>query len=70
MTVQVRDHDKVMEPYRTGEAEGLKVSLAGAIQKLAQTDATAARRSETAGLGIPAYRDIAAATITAPGNRP
>ena len=29
----------------------------------------AARRSEAVDLGIPAYRDIAAATITAPGDR-
>jgi hypothetical protein len=30
---------------------------------------TAARRSETVDLGIPSYRDIAAATVTAPGDR-
>ncbi len=52
-----------------GEAEGLKVSLAAANNKLAQADMTAARRSETVNVGIPAYRDIAAATITAPGDR-
>ena len=52
-----------------GEAEGLKVSLAAANNKLAQADATAARRSEAVNLGIPAYRDIAAATISAPGDR-
>ena len=50
-----------------GEAEGLKVSLAAANNKLAQADNAAARRSETVSLGIPAYRDIAAATVTAPG---
>jgi hypothetical protein len=48
-----------------GEAEGLKVSLAAANNKLAQADASAARRSESVDLGIPAYRNIAAATITA-----
>ena len=47
-----------------GEAEGLKVSLAAATSKLAQADATAARRAEHVHLGIPAYRDIAAATLT------
>jgi len=52
-----------------GEAEGLKVSLSAANNKLAQADTAAVRRSETVSLGIPAYRDIAAATITAPGDR-
>jgi integrase len=50
-----------------GEAEGLKVSLAAANNKLAQVAMTAARRSEAVDLGIPAYRDIAAATVTALG---
>jgi hypothetical protein len=53
----------------TGEAEGLKVSLAAANNKLAQADMTAARRSEAVNLGIPSYRDIAAATITVSGDR-
>jgi len=52
-----------------GEAEGLKVSLGAANNKLAQADATAARRSESVDLGIPAYRDIAAATLSVPGDR-
>ena len=52
-----------------GEAEGLKVSLAAANNKLAQADTAAARRSEAVNLGIPAHRDIAAATISAPGGR-
>jgi hypothetical protein len=51
-----------------GEAEGLKVSLAAANNKLAQADATAARRAEHVHLGISAYRDITAATLTAPGD--
>jgi hypothetical protein len=51
----------------TGEAEGLRVSLTAANNKLAQADLTAARRTEAVNLGIPAYRDIAAATLT-PGN--
>ena len=29
---------------------------------------SAARRAEAVSLGIPAYRDIAAATLTAPGD--
>ena len=52
----------------TGEAEGLKVSLAAANNKIAQADATAARRAEAVSLGIPAYRDVAATTLTAPGD--
>ena len=48
----------------TGEAEGLKVSLAAANNKIAQADLTAARRTEAVSLGIPAYRHIAAATLT------
>ncbi|UQX09888.1 site-specific integrase [Candidatus Mycobacterium methanotrophicum] len=45
-----------------GEAEGLKVSLAEANNKLA----AGARHSRAVSLGIPAYRDIAAATLPAP----
>jgi hypothetical protein len=48
-----------------GEAEGLRVSLAAANNKIAQADMSAARRAEAVSLGIPAYRDIAAATLTA-----
>jgi hypothetical protein len=51
-----------------GEAEGLKVSLAAANNKIAQADLTAARRAEHVHLGVPAYRDITAATLTAPGD--
>ncbi len=51
----------------TGEAEGLKVSLDAANNKLAQVDLTEARRAEHVHLGIPAYRDIAAATLTPEG---
>ena len=48
----------------TGEAEGLKVSLAAAEAKLAQADGLIARRAAAIDLGIPAYRDIAAATAS------
>jgi hypothetical protein len=60
-------HARVAEAEREGwadEAEGLKVSLAAATSKIAQADATAARRAQHVHLGIPAYRDIAAATLT------
>jgi integrase len=50
----------------TGEAEGLKVSLAAATAKLAQVDGLTARRAATVSLGIPAYRDIAGRTATIP----
>ncbi len=66
---EIRDnlHARITEAERegwTGEAEGLRVSLAAATSKLAQADATTARRAEHVHLGIPAYRDIAA-TLTA-----
>jgi len=48
-----------------GEAEGLKVSLAAANNKLAQIEITAARRTQAVSLGMPAYHDTAASTITA-----
>lgn len=50
-----------------GEAEGLRVSLAAANNKIAQADMTVARRTEAVSLGIPAYRDVAAATLATPG---
>jgi hypothetical protein len=53
----------------TGEAEGLKVSLAAAEAKLAQADGLIARRAAAVGLGIPAYRDIAAQTSSIPAGR-
>jgi hypothetical protein len=55
-------------PGLTGEAEGLRVSLDAANNKLAQADTAAARRAEAVSLGIPAYRDVAAATLAAPGD--
>ena len=48
-----------------GEAAGLKVSLAAANNKLAQIELSLARRAETVSLGMPAYRDTAAATLSA-----
>jgi hypothetical protein len=50
----------------TGEAEGLKISLAAAKAKLAQLDGLIARRSTAVHLGIPAYRDVAARTAFIP----
>ncbi len=51
-----------------GEAEGLKVSLAGARAKLAQMDQIAARRTTT-NLGIPSFADAAGRHITASPDR-
>jgi hypothetical protein len=48
----------------TGEAEGLKVSLAAAKAKLAQADGFIARQAAIVSLGIPAYRNIAARTAS------
>jgi hypothetical protein len=47
-----------------GEAEGLKVSLAGARYKLAQMDQITARRATAVSLGIPAFPDTAGRTVT------
>jgi hypothetical protein len=60
--------DRIAEADRegwTGEAEGLRVSLAAADAKLAQLD-DRARRAATISLGIPAFRDIAGRTAAAP----
>jgi integrase len=43
----------------TGEAEGLKVSLAAANNKLAQVDSLIIRRREAVSLGMPSFPDIA-----------
>ena len=66
---EIRDNllDRITEAQRggwAGEAEGLTVSLTAANNKLAQADLTAGRRAEAVSLGIPAYRDITAATLT------
>ncbi len=50
----------------TGEAEGLRVSLAATEDKLAQADGLLARQAATVDLGIPAYRDIAATAAAFP----
>lgn len=56
-----------------GEAEGLKVSLAAANNKLAQLEVAATRRSGSADLGMPTFTNTTALTITAtpdPGGTP
>jgi hypothetical protein len=52
-----------------GEAEGLKVSLAGAEAKLAQMDQIAARRGQVVDLAVPTFTDVASRTSTSPRMR-
>ena len=53
-----------------GEAEGLKVSLAGARAKLAQMDQIVARRSQATQLSIPTFTDTAGRASTNPPSDP
>jgi hypothetical protein len=53
-----------------GEAEGLKVSLAGARAKLTQMDQITDRRDQTVQLGIPTFTDAAGRTNTSPSSQP
>jgi Phage integrase family len=67
--LEVRDNllDRVAEAKQEGwlgEIEGLKVSLAGAEQKLAQLDQRS-RRATTVNLGLPTFGDIAGRIVTA-----
>jgi Phage integrase family len=65
--VQIRDNLTARiaeaESHRwLGEAEGLKVSLAGARAKLTQMDQITARRDQAVQLGIPTFTDAAGRT--------
>jgi hypothetical protein len=53
-----------------GEAEGLKISLAGARAKLTQMDQITDRRDQTVQLGIPTFTDAAGRTNTSPSSQP
>jgi hypothetical protein len=58
---EIRDnlHDRIAEAEREGwlgEIEGLRVSLAGTQDKLAQLDASLQRREQAVHLGIPRHR--------------
>jgi integrase len=60
-------HDRIAEAQREGwpgEVEGLKVSLAGADDKLAQIDAALRRQASAIQLGMPDFPDIIARTAT------
>src|SRR6266567_2437117 len=55
-------HDRIAEAEREGwpgEIEGLKVSLAGTEDKLAQIDTALHRQEQAVHLGMPAFPDIA-----------
>ncbi len=71
---EIRDNllDRIAEAEREGwrgEMDGLKVSLTGAEQKLAQLDQRS-RRAATVTLGLPAFRDIAGRSVTATRDLP
>ena len=51
-----------------GEAEGLKVSLAGARDKLAQMNQITARRTAAITLGMPGIADAAGRTVITPAS--
>ncbi|MGH3710518.1 MAG: hypothetical protein ACRDRU_14620 [Pseudonocardiaceae bacterium] len=73
--VQIRDNliTRITEAeshHWLGEAEGLKVSLAGARTKLTQMDQITARRNHTTQLGIPTFTDTAGRTSTNPPSHP
>ncbi len=68
--VEIRDNllERIAEAEAQrwlGEAEGLRVSLAGAEAKLAQMDQITTRRATAVNLGIPSYADAAGRDITA-----
>jgi integrase len=67
-------HDRIAEAEREGwlgEIEGLKVSLAGTEDKLAQIDTALRRREQAVHLGMPAFPDIVGRSVPpAPGGNP
>jgi len=67
--IRVNLHDRIAEAEREGwlgEIEGLKVSLAGTEDKLAQIDASLQRQDQAAHLGMPAFPDIAGRSVPGP----
>ena len=70
---EIRDNllSRIAEAEREGwrgEMDGLKVSLTGAEQKLAQLDQRSRRAIVT--LGLPAFRDTAGRSVTATKDLP
>jgi hypothetical protein len=68
--VEIRDNliERIAEAESkgwSGEAEGLRVSLDGARDKLAQMDLIAERRANAVNLGMPGFAEAAGRTATA-----
>ena len=68
---EIRDnlHDRIAEAEREGwlgEIEGLKVSLAGTEDKLAQIDASLQSQDQAVHLGMPPFPDIAGRSAPGP----
>ena len=68
---EIRDnlHDRIAEAGREGwlgEIEGLKVSLAGTEDKLAQIDTSLQRQDQAVHIGMPAFPDIAGRSVPGP----
>lgn len=53
-----------------GEAEGLRVSLGAAKDKIAQVDSTIQRRDAAVELGMPSFPQFAARTLIASATQP
>ena len=73
--VEIRDNltERISEADSKGwlgEAEGLRVSLDGAREKLAQMDLIAERRATAVNLGMPGFAEAAGRTTTATLRRP
>ncbi|GAA1934393.1 hypothetical protein GCM10009753_79640 [Streptantibioticus ferralitis] len=67
--VDIRDNliARIAEAQREGwlgEVEGLRVSLAGAEDKLAQVDAAIQQHARTTNLGMPTFTKLAGGTTT------
>jgi hypothetical protein len=60
----LRDRTEAERESWPGEAEGLKVSLAGTGDKLAQIDAALRREATAVHVGMPAFPAIAGRTVT------
>ena len=61
--------DRIAEAEREGwlgEIEGLKVSLAGTEDKLAQIDTSLQRQDQAVHIGMPAFPDIAGRSVPGP----
>ncbi|ONI71131.1 hypothetical protein ALI144C_52365 [Actinosynnema sp. ALI-1.44] len=67
--IEIRDNleARIIEAKREGwlgEVEGLRVSLAGAKDKITQIDQTLAHQAEAVELGMPQFADLAGRSIT------